>query len=148
MVVENLEYAYNSRYLNLYMSCLSDDFEFHLLVPSPQWPEGWWDYDTEEQFHQSMFSYVDDIDLTFSGSAEWPWSGDSTGQSLELQRVFDLEVVYPFPGSPQGDTLHASGVAVFICRPDSTGDWYIWKWFDWSEQGDSLVTWAEIKTLF
>ena len=142
-VVWNLEYAYNSRDLNLYMSCFRDDFVFYPLVP---WPEPW-DYSTEEAIHDSMFGYVDDIDLTFSGSAEWLWSGDSTGQSWELQRVFDLNVFYIIPGSPS-DSSRASGTAVFICRTDTTtGEWYIWKWFDWSET-KGWMTWTGIKSLF
>jgi len=147
-VVENLEYAYNTMDLDLYMSCFRDDFEFHLLEcgwPPPPPPEPW-GYSTEEAIHDSMFGYVNDIDLTFSGSAEWLWSGDSTGQSWELQRMFDLKVYYSIPGSPY-EGYQASGTTLFICRCDDNGDWYIWMWFDQSETKERM-TWGDIKSLF
>ena len=146
-VVENLEYAYNTMDLGLYMSCFRDDFVFHLAPIWPQSPDTTWGIEVEEQFHQSMFYFVYDIDLTLSGSAGWPWSGDSTGQSWELQRIFDLKVYYVIPGSPS-EEAEASGSAMFICRPDSADDWYIWQWWDCSEQSDSLITWTEIKSMF
>ena len=137
-VLKNLEYAYQARDLTHYMGCFRNDFEFHLLEVDWGYYYGgseidtWWGLDLEEQFHDTMFKFVDDIDLTLSGTAEWPWSGDSTGQSWELQRTFDLKVYYTMAGSPyQGS--QASGVAIFVCRPDSIGEWYIWKWFDQSE---------------
>jgi hypothetical protein len=79
-----------------------------------------------------MFGFVDQIELTLSGTSEWPWYGDSTGQSLELPRTFDLKVYYTIPGSPY-EGSQASGQAVFVCRQDPDGEWYIWKWFDQSE---------------
>ena len=138
-VLKNLEYAYQSKDLDHYLGCFMSDFEFHLL--EVDWDDyngdgvidEYWGLDLEEEFHDAMFDFVDDIELTLSGTAEWPWSGDSTGQSWELQRTFDLKVWYTVPGSPW-EGSQASGTAVFICRTDSTtGEWYIWKWFDQSE---------------
>jgi hypothetical protein len=137
-VVKNLEYAYQARDLDHYMDCFRDDFEFHLLEVDWDDYDGdgvideYWGLDLEEQFHEAMFGFVDEIDLTLTGISEWPWSGDSTGQSLELDRTFDLKVYYTIPGSPY-EGSQASGQAMFICRPDSSGQWYIWQWFDLSE---------------
>ncbi len=138
-VLWNLEYAYQSRDITHYMACFRADFEFHLLECdwANYWggPEidTWWGLDLEEQFHDAMFGFVDDIDLTLSGTSEWPWTGDSTGQSLELQRTFSLKVYYTIPGSPF-EGSQASGSAAFVCRTDTvTGEWYIWMWFDQSE---------------
>jgi hypothetical protein len=137
-VLKNLEYSYQSKDLDHYLSCFRDDFEFHLLEVDWDYYYGgpvldtWWGLDLEEEFHEAMFGFVDVIDLTLSGTVEWPWSGDSTGQSLELQRTFELKVYYTLPGSPY-EGSQASGTALFICRSDSTGEWYIWKWFDQSE---------------
>jgi hypothetical protein len=138
-VIKNLEFAYQAKDLDHYLACFRSDFEFHLLEVDWDDYDGdgiideYWGRDLEEQFHESMFGFVDNIDLTFSGNAEWPWSGDSTGQSLELPRTFDLKVYYTIPGSPY-EGSQASGQAIFICRTDTTtGEWYIWMWFDQSE---------------
>jgi len=138
-VLKNLEYSYLSRDIDHYMACFRDDFEFHLLEVDWADYDGdgiidqYWGHDLEEAFSTSMFDFVDDIDLGLSGTAEWPWSGDSTGQSWELQRTFSLKVYYTIPGSPY-DGSQASGTALFICRTDtSTGEWYIWQWYDQSE---------------
>jgi len=146
-VVWNLEYAYNSIDLNLYMSCFRDNFIFHLSPHSSQPPDTTWGFYLEEEFHQAMFGFVDSIDLEFIGDTEYTWSGDSTEQSLALERGFDLKVYFTVPGSPF-EGVQASGSALFICKPDSNGDWYVWQWFDESEQSDSLYTWTLIKTLF
>jgi len=149
-VVENIEYAYNAKALSYYMSCFREDFIFHLAPPWGQSQDSTWGFEVEEQFHEAMFGFVDDIDLEFTGSAEYPWSGDSTGQSLALQRSFDLEVYFVIPGSPW-EGVQASGLALFICRPDSNGNWYVWQWWDYSDtsrQGLDSLTWTEIKVLF
>jgi hypothetical protein len=138
-VIENLRYAYITMDLELYMSCFRDDFEFW---PLPVQQDSCWGYDIEEQFHQNMFDYVEVIELQFWGDTEYSWSGDSTGQSLALVRIFDLKIyVDLFYG------FIASGGALFICSPDSTGEWYIWQWYDQSGIKESL-SWGAIKALF
>ena len=138
-VIKNLEYAYQAKDIEHYTACFREDFEFHLLEVdwANYWggPEEdtWWGLDVEEEFHIAMFDFVDDIELELSGIAEWPWSPDSTGQSWELPRTFTLKVYYTVQGSPWTGS-QASGTALFICRTDtSTGEWYIWQWFDQSE---------------
>jgi hypothetical protein len=138
-VLKNLEYSYQSKDLDHYLSCFRDDFEFHLLEVDWDDYDGdgiideYWGLDLEDAFHEAMFGFVDVIDLTLSGTAEWPWPGDSTFQSWELQRTFSLKVYYTIPGSPY-EGSQASGTALFICRKDTTtGEWYIWQWYDQSE---------------
>ncbi len=134
--LENLQFAYISRDIGHYLACFRDDFEFHLQ--EIDWDDyngdgvidEYWGLDLEEDFHISMFnsSNVTTIDLTLSGISEYPWSGDSTGLSLQLDRTFDLKV-YTIEGG-----YRASGTALFICREDtSSGEWYIWQWWDLSD---------------
>ncbi len=149
-VIENLEYAYNTMDIDLYMSCFRDDFEFHLLWwynhhGKPAKQDSFWGYTVEEQFHQNMFAYVDSIELTIEGTQESPWSGDSTGQSYQLHRNFDLKV---YTDLAQTGCYRASGSAPFICRRDTTDDqWYVWQWWDLSQTKD-WTTWGQIKAMF
>ncbi|OPL20031.1 MAG: hypothetical protein AVO35_00810 [Candidatus Aegiribacteria sp. MLS_C] len=135
-VLKNLQYAYVSRDIGHYLDCFRDDFEFHLLEIDWDDYDGdgiideYWGLDLEEAFHEVMFNNVSTIELTLSGDSQSPWTGDSTGQSLQLTRTFDLKV-YTSDDPPEG--FRASGEALFICRPDSTGEWYIWQWWDQSE---------------
>lgn len=137
-VVENLRYAYNHMDLDLYMSCFREDFVFHILDygwpyfdPSEDTdPDSSWGYSKEMHYHRSMFSAVHDIDLQMTGDVQSPWTGDSTGESLQLLRSFDLKV---YPTEWQFEGIRASGDAMFICRRDGTGEWYIWQWWDQSE---------------
>lgn len=138
-VVDNLKYAYNNMDLDLYMSCFRDDFEFHLL--EYMWGGGWgdysacscstwWGYDLEQEFHEGMFSQAYGIDLSMSGTSQYPWSGDSTGESLLLSRTFDLKV---YIDETLQNGYRASGDALFVCRQDADGEWYVWQWWDASE---------------
>ncbi|MCD4701517.1 MAG: hypothetical protein K8S24_06640 [Candidatus Aegiribacteria sp.] len=135
-VLENLEYAYTSLDIDHYLKCFRDDFEFHLLEIDWADYDGdgtideYWGIDLEESYHIVMFNNVSSIDLTLSGTQQSPWTGDSTGQALQLPRTFDLKV-YTQETPPQG--FRASGEALFICREDSTGEWYIWQWWDLSD---------------
>lgn len=134
-VLENLEYAYISRDIGHYLACFRDDFEFHLL--EIDWADytgngvidEYWGLDMEEEFTTSMFNStnVTTIDLTLAGTSQYPWTGDSTGQAQQLDRTFNLKVY----AEPQG--FMASGSALFICREDSNGEWYIWQWWDLSD---------------
>lgn len=136
-VVENLHYAYIARDLDRYMDCFRSDFEFHLL--QVDWDDyngdgiidEFWGLDLEEQLTELMFDNVFSIELTFTGTQEYPWEGDPTGESLQLPRVFDLKV-YTDGSGTQG--YRATGTARFICRPDTTsGEYYIWQWYDESD---------------
>ena len=55
---------------------------------------------------------------------------------------FDLKV-YTDEAQTQG--YRASGEAIFICREDSTGQWYVWKWFDTPGEWGG---WGELKAMF
>lgn len=134
-VVKNLQYAYNSRDLYHYLDCFRSDFEFHLLQVDYDDYDGdgiedtYWGLDLEEAFHEQMFAMVYSIDLDFISNSPWQnWYGDPTGQSQRSLYTFDLKV---YTGQSEG--YQAIGEAEFICRPDSTGEYYIWQWWDHSE---------------
>lgn len=150
-VIDNLEYAYNTMDIGLYMSCFREDFEFHPL--ELQYPphgnfakeDTFWGYGLEEQLHLNMFANVYLIELTIDGTQESPWPGDTTGQSYQLCRNFDLKVYYD---EAQSMGCRASGSALFICRKDTQDDeWYVWHWWDLSDTKE-YCTWADIKALF
>jgi len=148
-VIENLQFAYNNMDLDLYMSCFREDFEFHLLWYNPHgnsaMQDSFWGFAVEELIHQNMFAYVYSIELTIEGTQESPWTGDTTGQSYQLPRIFDLWV---YTNEAQSEGYRAAGSALFICRPDSTDDqWYIWQWWDLSHTKES-TTWGALKALF
>jgi hypothetical protein len=143
-VIDSLELAYVTRNLDLYMSCFRADFVFHLAYSSQ--PPVSWGYDTEEEYHENMFTYVDSIELEFWGDDEFCWSGDPTGQSYVLLRDFDLKVYYSIPGSLSVSS-EAAGSVDFICRTDANNEWYVWQWYDMSEVKWPL-TWTDIKRLF
>ncbi len=132
-VLKNLEYAYISMDIDHYMACFRSDFEFHLL--EIDWDDytgngeidEYWGLAKEEQFHIAMFNALSSIELTLSGDSEFPWTGDPTNMSLALPRTFDLKV---YTVGING--YCASGSALFICREDETGEWYIWQWWDQS----------------
>lgn len=134
-VLKNLEFAYISRDIDHYTALLRDDFEFFLLETDWDDYDGdgitdqSWGIDKEEQVHAAMFNNVAAIELTLQGEQEMQWAGDPTGQSLALPRTFDLKV---YLDDAHSTGFRASGTALFICRPDSLGEWYIWQWFDQS----------------
>lgn len=138
-VIENLEYAYMFRDIDHYSDCFRDDLEFVFLQEGDTVS---WGMDTEMAVHGLMFENVAGIELTLSGTSQSPWAGDSTGLSLQLPRNFDLKI-YTDGDQPQG--YRASGVAVFVCREDSTGQWYVWKWYDTPGEWGG---WGELKAMF
>lgn len=136
-VIANLQYAYMARDIDLYTSCFRDNFEFHLL--QVDWADyngdsiidTYWGLDLEEAFTQNVFDNSESIVLTFDGTSVFDWTGaPPESLCLELPRGFDL-YVYTNAGGTTG--FHATGTARFICRPDSTGEYYIYLWYDESE---------------
>ncbi len=133
-VLKNLEYSYISKDVNHYLACFRDDFEFHLLEVDFYDYDGdgvldeYWGIDSEEEYHIAMFNSVSSIELTLSGTTEYPWTGDTLLTSYALPRTFDLKV---YTVGVEG--FCASGSALFVCRPDSTGEWYVWQWWDQSD---------------
>lgn len=132
-VVANLQYSYIARDLDKYMDCFRNDFEFHLLQVDWADYDGdgledqWWGRDLEEQFTGFMFDSVDTIELNFLGSTDIQWSGSTDTTIRELPRTFDLKVYIGEGG------FRATGTARFVCRPDSTGEYYIYLWYDESD---------------
>lgn len=131
-VIENLEYAYNTMDADLYMSCFRNDFEFHYWNdPSTPYQDTTWGYTSEDSLHRNMFSSASKIQLDLYGTSSAPWSGDSTGQSLAIARTHDLTV---YTNEAQTEYLSAAGSTFFICRKDTAEQWYVWLWYDQSEQ--------------
>jgi hypothetical protein len=131
--VENLEYAYNTQDIDLVVATLDSDFMHHL--DEEDWADydgdgiidTYWGPDLEEEFTEGMFDAADLVEMTLTGEDEWPWSGDSTGQSMELPRTFDLKVYCYVGGQYEGSQI--SGTAIFVCRPDLDDEWRIWQLF-------------------
>ncbi len=131
--VENLEYAYNMQDIDLVEATLDADFMHHL--DEEYWDDydgdgiidTYWGPDLEVVFTEYLFDTADVVEMILTGEDEWPWAGDSTGQSLELPRIFQLKVYYDIGGPYEGSQL--SGTAIFICRPDPDDDWRIWQLF-------------------
>ena len=136
---ENFEFSYTSQDIWHYMQCFRIDFEFYYESNGDTLS---WGYDTEQDIHYSLFNQVCKMDLTLSGSEEYPWSGDTTGSTLVLPREYDLKV-YMVPDSAEHWAL---GTAQFICRQDSMEEWYVWQWWDFPDPGKD--GWGNIKVLF
>lgn len=134
-VVENLQFSYTARNIDRYLACFRDDFEFFLLEVDFDDYDGdgiedqSWGLDLEEQFTIQMFNLVTSIELTLWGGYEVPWTGDPSGETVDVMRLFDLKV-YTDESGTQG--FRANGQVNFYCRPDSTGQYYIWQWWDHS----------------
>ncbi len=138
-IIENLQFAYVTKNPDLFTNCLHEEFQFLLL------PQDWDDYngdgiidslwgrDIEIQFTENMFNnpQAEIIELYFEGNSETVWYGDSTGVTLQLPRSFDLNIYY-WTGEEQSG-YRAAGEAVFLCKPDGTGEYKIWRWLDQSE---------------
>ena len=136
----NFDASYHELNLNEYMGCFRSDFEFYYESNGDTLS---WGFDTEQNIHQSMFSQASEIWLTLLGADQYPWSGDSTGATLVLPRDYSLRV---FMGCEDSTGTSASGIAHFICRQDSVGEWYIWQWWDFADTGQE--GWSDIKESF
>jgi hypothetical protein len=129
----NLEYSWNSMDITLMGSCFRDDFMHHLQ--EADWDDyngdgivdEYWGLETELEFAEQAFEDAFSIEFTLSGGGCMPWSGDSTGESMQLDRIFEIKV---YTDEAQSQGYQSSGQVILICRPDSQGDWYIWQWFD------------------
>ena len=139
-VIANFQRAYETKDINEYMDCLHEEFEFMLL--ETDWADYTgdgnidqsWGYDLEEEYTGNMFSSpnAETIELTLDGNSETIWYGDSTGTTLQLVRTFDLKVYFLDPDGIQTG-FRASGQAVFLCKPDESGEYKIWRWEDQSQ---------------
>lgn len=131
--VENLEYAYITMDLELVEVTLDPDFFHHL--DEEDWAdyngdgiidEGW-GLDLELEWFENLFETADAIDMGFYGDEEYTWEEDSTGQSMALPRTFCVKVWFEIGAPYQGS--QCSGNVLYVCRPDSNGEWRIWHKF-------------------
>ncbi len=133
-LLADLEYAWTAMDISALENCLRNDFMHHLQ--EEDWADyngdgiidEYWGLEIELDFAESAFTQADSIYFSLSGGDSFTWSGDSTGQSMEMPRVLTREIFFP------GDTTLEVRPVIFICRPDTQGKWYIWQWFDLEEQ--------------
>lgn len=122
--------AWETEDLSLMESLFREDFQHHLL--EVDWDDyngdgiidSLWGLDCELEFAGVIFASADSISFLISGGSACPWSGDSTGATMALNRLIDLKIY-----SAQGNTQE-SMETLFLCRPDDQGVWYIWRWYD------------------
>ena len=127
--VENLEYAFNMKDLDLLDETLDQDFGLALQE------EDWDDYDgdgiidsslNEEYFLQTvscMFNGYEVIELILSGSGEIIWPGDPTGETLQYQRSYSMKAYNWVGGQQEG--WSRLGETSFLCKADETGIWHV-----------------------
>lgn len=126
----NLRNAWEGQDIVLLASLFRDDFEHHLL--EVDWDDyngdglidEYWGLDIELEFAEAIFAAADSISFQISEGSSIPWTGDSTGTTMALNRLIDLKIY-----SAQGNTQESMD-ALFLCRTDDQGDWYIWQWWD------------------
>ncbi|MCK4807066.1 MAG: hypothetical protein KAT09_05440 [Candidatus Aegiribacteria sp.] len=134
VLLVKLENAWNTLNIPLLESCFRDDFLHHLQ--SQDWDDydgdgiidQYWELEIELEFAENISTEADSIYFSFSGGESFIWSGDSTGQSIQMLRILTREICFP------SDTTLEVRPVTLICRPDSQGEWYIWQWFDGEEQ--------------
>ncbi|OPL17687.1 MAG: hypothetical protein AVO35_08440 [Candidatus Aegiribacteria sp. MLS_C] len=129
-LLDDLRNAWEEEDLSLMGSLFREDFQHHLLEVDWDDYDGdgiideYWGLEYELEFAGMIFASSDSISFLISGDSACPWSGDSTGVTMALNRLIDLKVF-----SAQGNTEESMD-ALFLCRPDDEGDWYIWRWYD------------------
>ncbi len=138
-LLENFMLSYETRNIDEYTNCLSEDFEFILL--EVDWADyngdgiidQSWGRDLEEEFTAGMFmsDSAQYIDLSLNGTSNTEYYGDPTGATRQLVRSFELKVYFIQDVVQVGH--RASGDAIFLCRPDENGEYRIWQWTDLSE---------------
>lgn len=126
-VLENLQTAYAMMDIDGFLACLDEDLEFVLFYPDSatgETVESRWGRDVEEEFHRALFDEAENIEFTLL--AEDPGSIPEAGSdgSLKLERGYSLQI------TTEGDFYSTSGRLVFVCRPDTSGDWTITEWWD------------------
>jgi hypothetical protein len=135
-VLDNLVVSYQEMDIDRYMACFdSTDFTFK-FDPSEPGLEALLDglgivnnewYRTEEWLAtQALFADVrrlgGSISVALTGGPPHPWSGDPSGNTVEIQRAYQIEV-RPI----QTDVV---GTAFFRLRTNEHGNWVIVEWQD------------------
>lgn len=146
-VLENLEFSYRERNINIYKELLCEDFRFELIssevnqigvdLNNDGIRDSWWGYDEEVLFTRNLFSEgssdgsyppPDDIQLNLQIPPEESWEEDpEVGHEdwVVIPCVFDLKLSY-FSANAM---ITANGVARFYLKP-ADNRWYIAIWRD------------------
>jgi len=143
-VIEKLELSYDSLDLDMYLECLTGDFQF--LLDPVDWADydgdgvvdSCWGKDIEEQIHEELFEggEVEAIELTLDIPEGVP---DSVGFLHQCEYGLKLYL--------DGDSLLAAGSAALYTRRDADGLWRIWKCRDFFE-GKITISWGAVKVIF
>lgn len=132
--LENFEYSYNTSDITLLDATL--DLDFQWVLAETDWDDYNGDGIIDTCFTRDMylsmtsdlFTGAETIELTLEGSGEVVWPGDSTGQTIESVRSFNLEVMYP-----DSSGFVSQGEWSILARPDSTDDWNLFRVTDLTE---------------
>jgi len=144
-VIEQFTEAYNSRNLENYADCLSQDFVFrvHILEwwgPSPSYPDSEWNLATELLYTEDLFAAPESIALEMEILSIEPYPLDTSYVEVDCQ--FDLKVYLD-----EMSGYRAAGEATFITEETSEGVWSISRWQDFSDVKERC-TWSMIKYIF
>lgn len=143
-VIEKLKLSYVSMDLEMYLECLTGDFQFVMdPVDWADWDgdgvvDSCWGRDIEEQIHEELFEGGDvvAIELTLDISEGVP---DSVG--FLHQCDYDLKIYCGEYG------YNAVGIAYIYTRRNTDGEWRIRKLRE-QYDGKILISWGAVKALF
>ncbi len=138
-VIDNYEYAYNTRDAALLAVTLDKGFLHHLL--EEDWDDyngdgvidSTWDYDIELSIAEGYFSGYECCELYLEGEEQYTWPDDPSGESLAYPRSYQLKCHNFDPD--QGYTgFIQNGEFILVCKPDSTGIWHLTHLIEQTEQ--------------
>lgn len=145
-VLRNLETAYNTQDIDLFVSCLSDSFRFELLsvekdeigidMDGDGIKDSWWDYTQEVEYHRNLFGSgssdgtvpaPDNIFLNLQIPNEEFWQQDN--QSGREDWII-IPVYFNLTLTLYGNSnITADGYARFHLKPEGN-EWRIIIWRD------------------
>lgn len=145
-VLQTLELSYRQKNLELFQSCLAQDFRFELLsaevsIIGIDWnndgfKDSWWGFDQEVEYHRNLFQNgssdgsfppPDQIFLRLQIPPQDQWESDpQVGHEdwVVIPCLFDLQLTYA-----NSSSLSSNGVARFFLKPVNNR-WYIAVWRD------------------
>ncbi len=145
-LISNLELAYNQKDIDLYKSCLADDFRFQLIetdvtdigidLDSDGIPDSEWGYQQEIEYHSNLFGdgssdgqypSPDTINLTFTSLI----IDDDIEEGHEGWKIVDCHFSLQLFFTADNTALSANGYTKFYVRPIED-EWEIAIWRDQS----------------
>lgn len=126
-VLDNYEYAYNTKDADLLGATLDTQFLHHLL------PEDWadyngdgvidstWNYELEMYFEEALFAAYTNIEFYLTGEEQYTWTEDPSGESIAFPRDFDLKAYDTDPLTG----IRETGQFILVCKPDTSNIWHL-----------------------